>query len=322
MAATPIFKEVISQQPTPSSVERVESWTVSQAADVLAATSIASPTPDRTMRSTSVKIAIPLDEFPESQDESPRLKPEAVHTVYKRREPIRRDSQKRREALLKGKEGSRQRRRWENDRLLDNPHAQPPLPSDWQVAPTYPVQSVPYFLAPLWDAEYVRISQERRKRAAEAKKPALNKEDAAAAKVAQELRAKMKRARGAKGLLQDLEEEVRGFVEKWEAKQKQLEHEGLIEPDSEDEEIVFIGRNGLMSDERRKGKDVESLKKDKLIFESLQDDHGASFGYGEVPVLTVEDLSTDGFVQTLPRARYRPVLWPRGEFSTRVSLSL
>lgn len=33
-----------------------------------------------------------------------------------RRPPSRRDSQVRREALLKGKEGSRQRRRWENGR--------------------------------------------------------------------------------------------------------------------------------------------------------------------------------------------------------------
>ena len=29
--------------------------------------------------------------------------------------------------------------------------------------------------------------------------------------------------------LQDLEEEVRGFVEQWEAKERQLENEGLIE---------------------------------------------------------------------------------------------
>lgn len=137
---------------------------------------------------------------------------------------------------------------------------------------------MPYFLAPLWDAEYARASQERQKRNEEAKKPA-NKEDAAAAKVKQELRATLKRSRGAKGLLQDLEEEVRGFVEKWEEKQKQLEKEGLIEPDSEDEEIVFVGRNGAMSDERWKSKQDEVLEKDKLIFQSLVDDHGAAFGY-------------------------------------------
>jgi hypothetical protein len=37
-----------------------------------------------------------------------------VSTTYRRREPLRRDSLKRREALLKGKEGSRRRQRWEN----------------------------------------------------------------------------------------------------------------------------------------------------------------------------------------------------------------
>ncbi|KAI7250456.1 hypothetical protein KC335_g17062, partial [Hortaea werneckii] len=203
---------------------------------------------------------------------------ENVHTVYKRREPIRRDSQKRREALLKGKEGSRQRRRWENDRLLSNPYAQPPLPSDWQVQPTYPRHAVPYFLAPLWDAEYARSSSERKKKMDEAKSPA-SKEEADAKKVTQELRAKLKKSRGAKGLLQDLEEEVRGFVTQWDEKQRQLEQEGLIDPDSsEDEEIVFVGRNGAMNDDRRREKQEEHLQKDKLIFESLVDDHGAAFG--------------------------------------------
>lgn len=136
---------------------------------------------------------------------------------------------------------------------------------------------MPYFLAPLWDAEYSRTSQERKKRAEAAKKPA-TKEEATAQKVTQELKAKIKRSRGAKGLLQDLEQEVRGFVEKWEEKQRQLEKEGLIEPDSEDEEIVFVGRNGAMSDEQRKNKQEDEVKKDKLIFQSLVDDHGAAFG--------------------------------------------
>ena len=266
--------------PEPSSKERVEAWTVSQVADVLSATSLSSPTPNRNVRGASVRLNIPLDESAIEDDETLRPKAEAVHTVYKRREPIRRDSLKRREALLKGKEGSRQRRRWENDRLLNNPYAEPPLPSDWEVRPTYPVRSVPYFLAPLWDAEYARSSQERKSRREAAKKPS-TKEEAAAAKVKQELKTKLKRSNGAKGLLQDLEEEVRGFVEKWEAKQRQLEREGLIEPDSEDEEIVFVGRNGTMSDEKRRSKQDEVLEKDKLIFQSLVDDHGASFGYEE-----------------------------------------
>ena len=114
-------------------MDRVEAWTVSQAADVLHATSLSSPLLAPRVRGTSVAIEIPLDESVVHHEEPSRPKAEAVHTVYSRREPIRRDSLKRREALLKGKEGSRQRRRWENDRLLHVPNAQPPLPEDWQV---------------------------------------------------------------------------------------------------------------------------------------------------------------------------------------------
>ena len=44
------------------------------------------------------------------------------------------------------------------------------------------------------------------------------------------------------------------------------------------EEIVFVGRNAAMSDDRPSQKKEAALKKDKLIFESLVDDHGASFG--------------------------------------------
>jgi hypothetical protein len=215
---------------------------------------------------------------------------------------------KRREALLKGKEGSRQRRRWENDRLMHNPHAQPPLPSDWEVHPTHPVQSVPYFLAPLWDAEYARINESRKKRA-EATKAPKTSDEAVAAKVTQDLRSKLKRSRGAKGLLQDLEEEVRGFVEQWEAKQRQLEKEGLIEPDSEDEEIVFVGRNGMMSDEQRRSKQDEVLEKDKLIFQSLVDDHGASFGY-DAFFEQFKLLLLMIALQALSRALHWAVLWP------------
>lgn len=256
-------------------IERVEAWTVSQATDLLAATSISSPL-SRVPRGTSVTIDIPLDEQA-LRDDQPKAKREAVHTVHKRSEPIRRDSVKRREALLKGKEGSRRRQRWENDRLLNNPHAEPPLPSDWQVQPTHTVRSVPYFLAPLWDAEYSRKSQGRERRAAAAKAPA-SKEEAAAAQVASELRAKLKRSRGAKNLLQGLEEEVRGFVSQWEKKQRELENEGLIEPDSSDDEIVFVGRNGAMSDDKRKDKEARHLRKDKLVFESLVGENGAAFG--------------------------------------------
>lgn len=275
MAISPKL-EVVDAPPPPTSIERVQAWTVDQAADVLSATSLSSPSAPRP-RGTTVTIDIPLDEDPAAYEAS-RPRPEAVHTVYKRREPIRRDSLKRREALLKGKEGSRQRRRWENDRLLNNPYLEPPLPSDWEVRPTYPVRRVPYVLAPLWQAEYAKSQDERRKRAEAAKAP-VSKEEAEALKVKQELRTKLKKSKGAKGLLQDLEEDVRSFVRQWEEKQKQMESDGLIEPDSsEDEEIVFVGRNGSMSDERKREKEEATLRKDKLVFEGLLEDHGSAFG--------------------------------------------
>ncbi|KAK4544092.1 hypothetical protein LTR36_004590 [Oleoguttula mirabilis] len=278
MAIHPQLEHAPGHAAPPSSIERVEAWTVDQAADVLAATAISSRlAPERAARSTRVTIDIPLDESVR-REEPVHPKREAVHTVYKRQEPVRRDSLRRRDALLRGQEGSRRRQRWENDHLLNNPHAQPPLPSDWEVHPTYPRHTVPYFLAPLWDAEYARSTQERKKRAEAAKAPA-TKEEAAVRKVTQELKAKLKKSRGAKGLLQDLEQEVRGFVAQWEEKQRQLESEGLIDASSdEDEEIVFVGRNGAMSDERRKERQEETLQKDKLIFQGLVDDHGAAFG--------------------------------------------
>lgn len=321
---TPTKNPHATPQPIADLDDRIEAWTVSQAADVLSATSISTPQPSR---GRSVALDIPLDdESPAAADSPPqRTAPSQSHTVYKRRNPIRRDSLDRRAALLKGKEGTRRRQRWENDRLLSNPHAQPPLPSDWEVRPTHNAHAVPYFLAPLWDAEFARKAAA--KHSAKTTQRTRNPEEAAADKVARDLRAKLKRAQGAKGLLQDLEKEVRGFVQAWEAKQKQLQSEGLIEEtDSEDEEIVFVGRNGAMSDERKmqqaQQKEEETLKKDKLVFQSLVDDHGASFGYVLMQWVDFVDRSlpfpiwiggllTCVFSQPLSSARHRDLLRPQ-----------
>jgi hypothetical protein len=64
-------------------------------------------TPERPITGTSVRISVPLD--------TAAIKPaRSTATVYTERKLMRRDSLDRREAFLKGKEGSRQRRRWEN----------------------------------------------------------------------------------------------------------------------------------------------------------------------------------------------------------------
>lgn len=64
---------------------------------------------------TGVALSIPLDAAPEPRIDTTVRRP----AVYKpRRETIQRDSLRRREALLKGKEGSRRRQRWENGMFL------------------------------------------------------------------------------------------------------------------------------------------------------------------------------------------------------------
>jgi hypothetical protein len=188
------------------------------------------------------------------------------------------------------------------DRLLHVPNVQPPHPSDWEVHPTYPVHTVPYYLAPLWEqgvrhrAEEIAAAKAREI----AKRAGVHEQKG---RVPQDLRQKLKKSKGAKSLLQELEEEVRKFVKDWEHKQRVLDDdEENAELDSEDEEIVFVGRNGTMSDEQRKTVE-EELQREKLVFDSLADDHGASFGYALFKFLKTKDvlmkLDVDAGLSTL-----------------------
>ncbi|KUJ16552.1 uncharacterized protein LY89DRAFT_685487, partial [Mollisia scopiformis] len=249
----------------------IESWTIS---------ALESLSVSPSARGTGVTLSIPLDAAAKRdlQDASEKDTRDKVHTVYKRKEPLRRDSQKRREALLKGKEGSRRRQRWENDQLLHVPNAQPPLPSDWAPHPTYPVHNVPYYLAPLWDAGIRHRAEEiaAQKKLAAAQRAGFSESSPSKGRVPQDLRQKLKKSKGAKTLLQDLEMEVRKFVKEYEAREYKLLNKNKdqdSEVDSEDEEIVFIGRdangNGItMSDEV---KDVmeEELEREKKVYEGL-----------------------------------------------------
>jgi len=70
-------------------------------------------TPERLVTGTSVRMSVPLDASSVKR----------VMPIYDPdRKIARRDSMDRREALLKGKEGSRQRRRWENGMNPIPPH--------------------------------------------------------------------------------------------------------------------------------------------------------------------------------------------------------
>lgn len=88
----------------------IEAWT-EQATAAMGSVTISAPA--AIAQETSVGFDIPLDEHDAPARPAPTSTSQ-VHTVYRRKEPVRRDSLKRREALLKGKEGSRRRQRWEN----------------------------------------------------------------------------------------------------------------------------------------------------------------------------------------------------------------
>jgi hypothetical protein len=122
MAIVPIMNLTAA---TPSNVEaaaNVQAWT-KQAADALQSVNLSPKSP----RGTSVKLSIPLDpsaavitsRAPVHDNVRPMTPTQGqAHTTYGKRTLIRRDSLDRREALLKGKEGSRQRRRWENGKSI------------------------------------------------------------------------------------------------------------------------------------------------------------------------------------------------------------
>ncbi|KAL4877302.1 R3H-associated N-terminal domain-containing protein [Aspergillus karnatakaensis] len=249
------------------------------------------------LRGASVSLSIPLDDPAPATSRAPasRVKilsqaleetAQVPRVTFRRREPLRRDSLKRREALLKGKDGSRRRQRWENDRLLHNPWAEPPSSKDWMPQPTHVRhEPMPYYLAPLWDKQYAHLDRRSAKQIAKDTKVERHQ-------IPKELRLRLKHARAARGMLQDLEEDVRRFIERWNERQSLRSKDGLADApssseDSEDE-VVFVGRNGQMHDAPDRKKQLQAMREttsshneldgEKMVFESLADDGAAGFG--------------------------------------------
>lgn len=68
----------------------------------------------------------------------------------------------------------------------------------------------------------------------------------------------------------DLESDVRRFVAEWEASARAAAADGLpADPDSEDEEIVFVGRSGAVGERRAR---------ELMLFETPEGDAGGAFG--------------------------------------------
>lgn len=246
----------------------IEAWTIS-ALQSLSVSPIA--------RGTGSPLTIPLDalQAPSKRSISRQQvtivasSAEAALVTPLRRPPSARDSQKRREAILKGKEGSRQRRRWENDRLVDVPNVQPPEPIDWEVHPTHPIHRVPYQLAQFWDhGVRQRIQDKTAKLQAARKKQQLKAGSATGlgiGEVPRDLRESTKRSPVVRTWVKALEEPVRQYManerqrRRAEEQRRQAGNDrdedvdsAAEEMDSDDEEIVFVGRNGRMRDMQQK----------------------------------------------------------------------
>ncbi|KAI0889751.1 R3H-associated N-terminal domain-containing protein [Annulohypoxylon maeteangense] len=257
---------------SPSPGVDIEAWTVS-ALESLSISGIA--------RGTGTPLSIPLDE--ESLKKSsvtiqdPRAKSTAITPPPR---PLsRRDSQKRREALLKGKEGSRQRRRWENDRLIHVPNVQPPEPWDWEPRPLYPVNHIPYQIAVAWDKRVRAEVEEKRASAARRKQIQTRTlgDEHVTGRVPKELFQRAKKTPAVKTWVRSLEEPVRQYLVDQELAKKPTSSNG--EDDTEDEEIVFVGRDGSMQEGWKKARRENQGKTEDegMIFDALGNDADSAF---------------------------------------------
>ncbi|OAA32205.1 hypothetical protein AAL_01537 [Moelleriella libera RCEF 2490] len=282
----------------------IDAWTIS-ALQSLSVSPVA--------RGTGTPLVIPIDvDTPSASHRAPAVAFDAPadENALPRRPPSRRDSMKRREALLRGNEGSRQRRRWENDRLVGVPNVQPPLPTDWEVRPTHRVCRVPYQVAQFWDHGIRQQVEEKTARLQAARKKQQRKCGSATGlgvgEIPRDLRETAKRTPAVRDWVRVLEEPVRHFLLLPRGDEQQQDRpqppppivpqdraaaaagdvSGESDLDSDDEEIVFVGRNGAMRElrdkkearYRRARREISHETVDSgLVFDSFGDGESAAF---------------------------------------------
>lgn len=284
----------------------IDAWTIS-ALQSLSVSPIA--------RGTGTPLTIPIDDHDHDRHHQQQQRSKTVRVAVPlaedatpRRPPSRRDSQRKREAVLKGKEGSRQRRRWENDRLMHVPNAQPPEPLDWEARPTHVVHAhgVPYQLAQFWDRGVRQRVEDKTARLAATRKAQQLKSGSAtglrAGEVPRDLRETTKRAPAVRSWVRVLEEPVRQFLQSRSFTEQQHDDDrdgngdgnGEVEPDDagdrtstdddDDEQIVFAGRKSGLRTQRQRGqwkmahRELGDQTVDQgMVFDSFGDDESAAF---------------------------------------------
>lgn len=176
------------------------------------------------------------------------------------------------------------------------PNVQPPLPTDWEVHPTHPTQFVPYKVAQYWDhGVRQQLEEKTAKLLAQRKQQQLKTGSAtglAAGEVPRDLRESAKRSTTIQGWVRALEQPVRQYL-CVQQQAERLKEDGpesdsaADDMDSEDEEIVFVGRKGGMRERPGRGaswklahREVEQQKVDSgMVFDSFGDDESAAFKF-------------------------------------------
>lgn len=174
------------------------------------------------------------------------------------------------------------------------PNVQPPLPSDWEVRPTHPIHHTPYQLAQFWDRG-IRQRVEDKTAALQAMRKRQQRKAGSATglgvgEVPRDLRESARRSSTIRSWVRALEEPVRHYLVGEQARAlhpaEPVDDSAAEEMDSEDEEIVFVGRSGAMRElnERRQAgykrarREVEQETVDSgVVFDSFGEGESAAF---------------------------------------------
>lgn len=157
------------------------------------------------------------------------------------------------------------------------PNAQPPQPFDWEPRPTHPVHHVPYQVAAAWELR-VRADVDAKAAAAARQKQKQTQtlgDEAVAGRVPRELFLRAKKTPAVRAWVRTLEEPVRQYLVDRRVARAAAEDEASSEEDTEDEEIVFVGRNGTtMRDGWKKARREvpEGDAEEGIVLDALGDD--------------------------------------------------
>ena len=175
------------------------------------------------------------------------------------------------------------------DRLMHVPNVQPPLPTDWEVHATHPVHHIPYQIAQFWDRGVRKSIEEKTlKLQAARKKQQLQSGRATGlgvGEVPRDLRESAKRSPVVRTWVRSLEEPVRQYLCTHVQAEEEDADSAAEDMSSEDEEIVFVGRNGAMRELRERTTRWKPARREVsqetveagMVMDSFGDDETAAF---------------------------------------------